>query len=62
MDPKGNIRTDQTWREISHHLGEIPRQNAVLLKQSDVDGSTPLHLCAKQGHAECVELLLQWPV
>ena len=37
----------------------FPRQNAVLLKQSDVDGSTPLHLCAKQGHAECVQLLLQ---
>jgi len=40
-------------------LQQVAQQNASLLKQSDVDGSTPLHLCAKQGHAECVQLLLQ---
>ncbi|CAK9007655.1 Receptor-interacting serine/threonine-protein kinase 4 (Ankyrin repeat domain-containing protein 3) (PKC-associated protein kinase) (PKC-regulated protein kinase) [Durusdinium trenchii] len=40
-------------------LQQVSQQNVALLKQSDVDGSTPLHLCAKQGHAQCVQLLLQ---
>ena len=47
------------WVEKSPSWHILARQNAALLKQSDVDGSTPLHLCAKQGHAECVQLLLQ---
>ncbi|CAJ1430170.1 unnamed protein product [Effrenium voratum] len=40
-------------------LQQVMQQGAAALNQHDVDGTCPLHLAAKQGHAECVQLLLQ---
>ena len=41
-------------------LQQVLQQHGVtMLSQRDVDGSTPAHLAAKHGHAECLQFLLQ---
>eukprot|EP00438_Fugacium_kawagutii_P011661 Skav232195 [mRNA] locus=scaffold3716:8493:17830:+ [translate_table: standard] len=55
---KGDLSClQQVLQRLGAPLKLPSMQNSALLKQSDVDGSTPLHLCAKQGHADCVQLL-----
>ena len=37
---------------------EVLQQHGLgTLSQRDVDGSTPAHLAAKQGHVECLQFL-----